>query len=156
MIKISNLLKLNKKRKLKFGAETVEEETDQVEHQSEQQPEEQKKSFYQKHKTGIKIGGAALATAAALFTAHHVAKRNSASYANRVSSIKVTRPFSKKPNTPKILNTKTIAYRTKIFSIIELIELQMYQIFNKIKIEYPKTFALNDGLTPMAVLFFII
>ena len=70
----------------------------------------------------------------------------------------VSTPISliKKPNTPKILNTKTIEYRTKIFSIIELIELQMYQIFNKIKIEYPKTFALNDGLTPMAVLFFII
>lgn len=29
----------------------------------------------------------------------------------------------------------------------------MYQIFNKIKIEYPKTFALNDGLTAIAVLF---
>jgi hypothetical protein len=31
--------------------------------------------------------------------------------------------------------------------------MQMYQTFNKIKIEYLETFALNDGLTPIAVLF---
>lgn len=49
----------------------------------------------------------------------------------------------KKLKTAKILYTKTIEYRMKIFSIIELFKVQMYQIFMKIKIECLVMFVLK-------------